>query len=208
MQSKKSNVQPIKVMDTPKVLTAVGMPQLPIYIPRDVVRKATNEVKHNVMMSTIEELPKLLSKPVAVFKSKTTKGSLVVLIDAKDKSGRPVIVPIHLNVKEGRLEVNKVASLYGDSRVSRLGVSNLLYLDAKKKPELVRLIRVQFPVSGSPTQGLGKSVLAPDDIVNNDLLFSRTKNTKGKSDIRRPKPADTRTAKEWQAQQHRSPYGG
>ncbi|MES3674452.1 DEAD/DEAH box helicase family protein [Halomonas elongata] len=168
VKSLKSRVGPIKMGRTPPVLARLGAPDLPITIMRDVVRKATNGVKHDVDMRTIEQLPELLHDPVAVFRSKTEEGAFTILVDATDQSGRPVMVAMHMQKREGRLEVNRVASAYGRERASDFGNwlrDGLgLYLNKEKNPDLVRLIGVRFPGSGSPIQGLSKSVLTPDDV--------------------------------------------
>jgi hypothetical protein len=96
MSSLKSNVPPMSVGRTPPVLQMVGAEQLPITVSRDVVRKATNDVKHNVTMEAIEQLPEELANPVMVFESATEKGSLVVLTQYADKRGRPVVVALDL----------------------------------------------------------------------------------------------------------------
>ncbi|MFC0268587.1 LPD38 domain-containing protein [Kushneria aurantia] len=173
--SLKSRVGPVTMGRTPPVLAQLGAPDLPITIMRDVVRKATNGVKHDVEMETVAQLPELLHDPVAVFRSRTEHNALVSLVDATDRNGEPVVVALHLRRREGRLEVNRIASAYGmrEGKVGSFVRDGLLaYLNENKNPDLVRLIRVQFPGSGSPNQGHIPSVLTPEDIGNPDIRYS------------------------------------
>lgn len=174
LKSLKSVVPPIRLGKTPDVLRALGAPDLDLYIRRDTVRKATNGAKegHDVPLDVIRDLPALLSDPVAVFGSasptlKDGERGLVVVVDAKTQAGKPVMAALHLGVTEGRLEVNRIASAYGKDRYSTM---DLRYLNPQKSPDLVRLVRVQFPLSGSPNQGSFKKVMGPQDIVKPDKL--------------------------------------
>ena len=64
-------------------------------------------------MPVIEQLPELPHDPIAVFDSKTEQGAKTILIDASDASGRPIITAVHLNAKAGRIDINRIASVYG-----------------------------------------------------------------------------------------------
>jgi hypothetical protein len=176
LASLKSIVPPIRIGKTPAVLKALGAPDLDLYIRRDTVRKATNGAKedHDVPMDVIERLPTLLADPVAVLDSSSPtiggeQKALVIMVEAKTKEGKPVVVALHLEAKEGRLEINRVASVYGRTGFSAM---KLRYLSPQKSPDLVRLVRVQFPLSGSPNQGSGLRVLGPDDIVKGENKYS------------------------------------
>ena len=176
VKSLKSTVKPIKLGVTPRVLTALGAPSLDIYIRRDTVRKATNKAKpnHDIPMSAIERLPELLADPVAILNNKGGGNGKIVLVDALSESGKPIIVPIHLQVSEGKLIINRVASAYG---VDSLGGKELLYVNKgkKKNPELSRLVHLLIMGSNRKSQDSDTSILTPDDIVNNsDIRFSRT----------------------------------
>ncbi len=194
MNSLKSRVEPVKVMDTPDVLKAVGMPDLPIYISRDIVRKATNGKKrnHDLDISVIENLPSLLSDPIAVFRPKDEKlsksGSKNILVEATIPNGNKVVVAIHGNQQEHRIVVNRIASAYGKESEQFSGwVKNkLLEYIKSKNPEWLRLQGLQLPKERSFHQGSNKSVITKDDLVkssagsdgNNtdgDIKFSKTR---------------------------------
>lgn len=173
MQSLKSNVPVIRIGRTPEILIKLGVPDLDLGIWRDTIRKATNGIKHSVSMSDIELLPEHLSDPVAVFKSKTH--GKVVLIDAVDLNGDPVVAAIHLEQKEGRqLVINRVASIYGkENAAESLAGFELEYIDKNKNPEMVRHLGL-IPRSGSPSRGSEQNVLTKEDVVkeNPDIQFS------------------------------------
>lgn len=170
VDSLRTVVPPITVGRTPPVLRTLGAPDLPITIMRDVVRKATNGVKHDVPKAVIRQLPELLADPQAVFDSRADAGGLAVLLDAKDASGRPVMVALHLQRQENRLVVNRIASAYGRPEEQYRGWTKdglLRYVADAKNPDLVRLVGLQLPVSGSPSQGSsGRKVLSRADVVN------------------------------------------
>jgi hypothetical protein len=192
MKSLKSRVEPVKVMDTPDVLKQVGMPDLPIYISRDIVRKATNGVKrnHDLDISVIENLPNLLSDPIAIFKPKDSgiagKGSKNILVESQTKKGNKVVVTIHGNQQEHRFIVNRIVSAYGKEAHQFQGWINsgLLQYIRSKNPEWLRLQGLQLPKERSFHQGSLSSVITKDDIVkglnldsdlssNEDVKFSR-----------------------------------
>lgn len=170
VDSLRTVVPPMSVGRTPAVLRALGAPDLPITVTRDVVRKASNGVKHDVPQQVLRQLPELLADPQAVFDSKAEAGGLAVLLNAADASGRPVMVALHLQQQQNRLVINRVASAYGRPEVQYQAWTQeglLRYAADAKNPDLVRLIGLQLPVSGSPSQGSsGRKVLSRADIVN------------------------------------------
>lgn len=107
----------IEVGDTPLVIQAVGAPNLSLQIKKDTVLKATNGIKHEVDMHDIERMPELLADPVMIFESATQPGSLVVLTEAMDASGKPVITAIHMSQRGRSALINRVASSYGKDSV-------------------------------------------------------------------------------------------
>ncbi|EIJ9585288.1 hypothetical protein LI548_004836, partial [Salmonella enterica] len=113
VRSHRSSDISITIGRTPPVLRHIGAPDLPLVISRDTVRKATNGVKHDVPMEVIAQLPELMHDPDAVYQSATEKNAVVMLFDAVDKNGDPVIGAVHLKADKKGLEINKVASVYG-----------------------------------------------------------------------------------------------
>ncbi|MFY9178645.1 MAG: hypothetical protein WAO12_02565 [Venatoribacter sp.] len=193
MRSLRTKEPAITVTSTPKVFQALGVSDAPITISRDVVRKATNGVKHNVPMVAIEHLPEELNDPLAVFKSSTEQDALVVLTELSDESNRPIIVALDLRKANGEYGIVRVASAYGKDVIDDNWVrKNVLAYKSKRatgshllKQVLVHessaLKGVQFPNSTSDTSGsLSGKALTEDDILSNDdapVMFSRISDT-------------------------------
>ncbi len=173
MASLKSRVEPVKVSDTPEVLKALGVKDLPVYLSRDVVRKATNGVKenHDVPMDVIERLPALIADPIAVFRPKDEKiaqgGSKNLVIAAKTKGGKRVVVSLHVDKQLHRSLVNSIASAYGkpDYQYQNWMREGLLEYVKDKNPEWLRLQGLQLPKERSFLQGSFKKVRAKDELV-------------------------------------------
>lgn len=186
LTSRQSNVDAISVGSTPAVLQALGAPPLPISITRDVVRKATNGVKHAVSIAIIRQLPELLANPVMVFNSapnperinrETEKNSLVLLIDAVDEQGAPIIAAIHFKQHEKRHEVNRIASVYGKGQTgvitSWIRDGLLRYRQMQKCLEWLQSRGLQLPKEGT-TQGTKERILTETDIVKPPAPLSKT----------------------------------
>lgn len=169
MTSPKSGEMVIEIGRTPAVLQAVGAPDLPLRITRDIVRKATNGVKHDVPMPVIEQLPELLHDPIAVFDSKTEQGAKTILIDASDASGRPIITAVHLNAKAGRIDINRIASVYGKDNSHRVLMGwveeGLLRYAKEKQNPLGTTQGLQLPKRGSPERVSDSNILSRGDIA-------------------------------------------
>ncbi|MFQ2510621.1 LPD38 domain-containing protein [Aeromonas caviae] len=169
MVSPKSGELVIEMGRTPLVLQAVGAPDLPLRITRDIVRKATNGVKHDVPMPVIEQLPELLHDPIAVFDSKTEQGAKTILIDARDASGRPIITAVHLNAKAGRIDVNRIASVYGKDNSHRVLMGwveeGLLRYAKEKQNPFGTTQGLQLPKRGSPERVYDSNILSRGDLA-------------------------------------------
>ncbi|EEF5708304.1 hypothetical protein GNM00_15940 [Salmonella enterica] len=165
MLSKRSSDIYLDVGRTPPVLRHLGAPDLPVSISRDIIRKAINGVSHDVEMGTIEKLPELMHDPLAVYESATQDNALVLWLDAADKNGDPVLAAVHMNGGKKRLEINRIASVYGTEEGKKIISMEKrgLALYRKKNPEEYRLRGLQLPVADG-SQGSGTKILQPDDI--------------------------------------------
>ncbi|ENM0558035.1 hypothetical protein AB6Q20_005217, partial [Salmonella enterica] len=165
MLSKRSSDIYLDVGRTPPVLRHLGAPDLPVSISRDIIRKAINGVSHDVEMGTIEKLPELMHDPLAVYESATQDNALVLWLDAADKNGDPVLAAVHMNGGKKRLEINRIASVYGTEEGKKIVSMEKrgLALYRKKNPEEYRLRGLQLPVADG-SQGSGTKILQPDDI--------------------------------------------
>lgn len=164
VRSHRSSDISITIGRTPPVLRHIGAPDLPLVISRDTVRKATNGVKHDVPMEVIAQLPELMHDPDAVYQSATEKNAVVMLFDAVDKNGDPVIGAVHLKADKKGLEINKVASVYGafPSKLSKMDREGLA-LYKKQNPDNQTAGVLQLH-GDSDHQGLVSNILSPDDI--------------------------------------------
>ncbi|MDR0525014.1 MAG: hypothetical protein LBG90_03990 [Spirochaetaceae bacterium] len=97
----------------PDIYTKKGLPDYTIRLEGRVIEKSTNPAirNHNVDMATIERLSELLASPVALLRSldKTQSKAFITVIDAKDHSGRPVIVVQNPTLKK----ITSIPSVYG-----------------------------------------------------------------------------------------------
>lgn len=169
MSSRRTGEMTAQIGRTPPVLRNLGAPDLPVFISRDVVRKATNDVKHFVNMDTIEKLPELMHDPVAVYQSATHDNALVLWLDAVDRKGHPVLTAVHMNNKLHLLEINRIASVYGpDNGMGKInymeGRGLALYRSDKLNPDGSLFRGLQLPKGDRTSQGSGKNILSPDDI--------------------------------------------
>ncbi|HGB3178558.1 TPA: LPD38 domain-containing protein [Salmonella enterica subsp. enterica serovar Chester] len=173
VKSHRSSDISVTVGRTPPVLRHIGAPDLPLVISRDTVRKATNGVKHDVPMEVIEQLPELMHDPEAVYQSATEKNAVVMLFDAVDKNGDPVIGAVHLKANRKGLEINKIASVYGafPSKLSKMDREGLA-LYKKQNPDNQSAGVLQLH-GDSDHQGSVNKILQPDDIRKGPY-YSRT----------------------------------
>jgi hypothetical protein len=167
----------LTVGDTPAVLRALGAQALPVQMPSSMIHKASRpEIRqHDVPVAVLRDLPALLADPVMVFDSKTEQGALVVLVDAKDSSGRSVVVAVHLSAKgSGFHSINKIASIYGKDDVAdieRWMRGDLRYYQKEKAPGWLHAVGLQLPEANT-IKRLNPSVVTDVDIVKTDGAFN------------------------------------
>lgn len=169
MKSLRSGDLKVDIGRTPPVLRHLGAPDLPVSISRDIVRKATNDVKHFVNMDTIEKLPELMHDPLAVYDSATQDNALVLWLDAVDENGDPVLAAVHMNDTKKRIEINRVASVYGTrGRMNKInhmeGQGLALYRSEKLSRDNPQYSGLQLPKEERSYHGLKNNVLSSDDI--------------------------------------------
>lgn len=169
MESLRSGDLKVDIGRTPPVLRNLGAPDLPVSISRDIIRKATNNVKHFVNMDTIEKLPELMHDPVAVYQSATQNNALVLWLDAVDRKGHPVLAAVHMNNERHLIEVNRIASVYGpDNGMGKInymeGQGLALYRNEKLSRDNPLYSGLQLPKGERSYHGSENNVLSPDDI--------------------------------------------
>lgn len=118
----------IRVMNTPKVLRELNVPDLPVIMTAKHIRSvALDDGKekmnyHGLGAETVKRLPELLSDPVMVMQSRTKDDSIVVLTAELDKENRPIIAAVklkgHGNIDDVEIEANVLTSVYGRNNFS------------------------------------------------------------------------------------------
>ncbi|MEG2669073.1 MAG: hypothetical protein RR957_01275, partial [Oscillospiraceae bacterium] len=121
---------------TPSIFEKLGAKELPVIMTQKVMKKVTEE-KHSVSTENIDQLYDSIADPIMIFTSKSVPNAYVILTELKDTNGKPIITALHLNKKSNRVDVNRVASVYGKDNVNNFIVTqiesdNLKYVDNKK----------------------------------------------------------------------------
>lgn len=96
-------------------LLSGGVPNLPIELEADRLRKKSKQKEHPFDLSTIKNLPQAIANPIAVFDSKQGADSKIILTEISDgKKNFVVAIRTATNVQRGRevLMVNDVRSLH------------------------------------------------------------------------------------------------
>ncbi len=156
------------VNETPVVYQALGFDKKPLSVSYSVISKI-NKDKHNIPVSVVEDLPELVSDPVAVFRSKTDpENSVVAVLDAKDTGERTVVSIIRKT--DG--SYNVVPSVYGKDNfesfvANNVKDGNLLYIDENKvaaiRPSSLQLLGVYNDNLSS------NNYITKSDVVNQNM---------------------------------------
>ena len=154
--------------ETPAVYQALGFDKKPLSVSYGVISKI-NKDKHNVPVSVVEDLPELVSDPVAIFKSKTDPdNSVVAVLDAKD-TGERTVVSI---VRKTDGSYNVIPSVYGKDNfenfvANNIKDGNLLYID-ENKAAIIRPSSLQL-------LGVYNSNLSNNNYITKNTLVNQSK---------------------------------
>ncbi len=166
--------------EPPTVLKELGAKDLPVIMSQDVIVKITGE-KHSISLDEIKRLPEAIHDPIMVFSSATVPNAFVLITELTDKSGNDVVVALHLNKKQDRLSVNRIASVYGKGNVANFveaqsELGNLRYVDKEKSQQWSTSRGLQLPkLVQSITDN--DSILQKEDIVNSILFENGEKDS-------------------------------
>ena len=163
----------IELGKTPEILKKYGMIEGEMLMPQGVVPKVAypaeyrqalakgtgmseNQIKkiqgHDLGFEVIRQIPEKMRNPMAILKSNTQEGSIVVLTDMVDKYNQPIIVPIKV-AKDGTTEIgNVVPSMYGRKGFCSFmeeqeKKGNILFMDKERIRNSSLNSGVQFPES-------------------------------------------------------------
>jgi hypothetical protein len=109
----------IRLGETPALYQKYGLPASSLNLPSSIVKKAM-EV-HHISMTLLERLPDLLQNPRAVFESLKGAGSVVSVVDARDKEHRQIIAIL----KPSRNGLTMVLSVYGRNNFADFVKNNI-----------------------------------------------------------------------------------
>ena len=172
----------IPVMDTPLVLDLIGAKHLPMFLAGSKLQK----IKHDhpeLTKPILYKLPEYMADPMIIFKSDTVPGRIVMGLSLKDTAGVNVVVPIELNARNGRIEMNVLASIYGRGNrshtdndykwfVDNVRDGNTLYINKKQAADFYQSAGLQLPLEGRRFNDLFGSSIKTDA----DLVKSRQEN--------------------------------
>lgn len=102
----------LPVMDTPLVLQLVGAKHLPMFLAGSKLQKIKND-HPELTKAILYKLPEYMADPMIIFKSNTVPGRVVMGLSLKDSAGVNVVVPIELNARGGRIDMNVLTPIYG-----------------------------------------------------------------------------------------------
>lgn len=143
---------------TPNVFIKHGAKNVKMIMYDDVVAKVTGmkgDTAHTISIDEIAKLPSQLNDPILLFKG-SVPGSFVALTELTDKYGNDVVVAVHINRKNERSTITKIASLYsktneyGKNKIEsfvnkQIESNNLIDASAKKAPTWFTTRGLQLP---------------------------------------------------------------
>ena len=171
MTGKMLSSEHIKLGKTPEILKKYGMIEGEMLMPQGVVPKVAypagyrqalakgtgmseNQIKklqgHDLGFEVIRQIPEKMRNPIAILKSDTQEGSIVVLTDMVDKYNQPIIVPIKVDQKGYSEFASVIPSMYGRKGFTEFmekqgKKGNILYWNKKKNLQHFPGNVVQFP---------------------------------------------------------------
>lgn len=119
-------------------LLSSSIPDLPIELAASRLSNKSMQENHPFDLPEVEDLPKAIQNPLAVFRSATHIGSFVVMTEIEHK-GKNFVVAIQANKKKGRIEINDIRSVHyrtSNAHMANWIVEGLLeYTDKKRMAE-------------------------------------------------------------------------
>ena len=169
----------VELSYTPKVFQMLGAYSLPLQIDKATIRKVllpdSSGGKHGrITLSQLQSLPSYLSRPIAVFESKSHGNSFVVMMEMKDKDGDTVVAAIHIEKQKGKNVVNDIASVYGkDSNeffVNEAKAGRIRYLDENKSRDWSQSSGLYLPTESDLIAASKSKVLTERDVVKDESV--------------------------------------
>ena len=193
----KAPTRSLRVMNTPLVLQLLSAKDIPLNIDREklgrILRDHGKQNNQSMTIGVLKQLPSALANPLMIFTSATKPGRLVVALELKDEMGVNVVVPIQLDVKKGRYDVNIITSAYGRRNdignvdykwfrtnaeqgrleyIDRNNAYKVLGMTKEKAHSFLQSVGVQFPMEAKRSKGFSPLRILDES----DLVKVRTKN--------------------------------
>ena len=158
---------------TPDVLRMLGVEDLPLEIDKKTIRKVlmpeAKGGKHGrIGIEQLQDLPKYLNDPIAVFQSKRGPGALLVMTEMVDADGDTVVAAVHVSKWKDRTKVNDIASVYGkdDKRffTREIEGGRLRYIDKNRSRAWAKSAGLYLPGESDPS-ATTKTILTEEDLV-------------------------------------------
>lgn len=193
----KAPTRSLRVMNTPLVLQLLSAKNIPLNIDRGklgrILRDHGKQNNQGMTIGVLKQLPSALANPLMIFTSATKPGRLVVALELKDEMGVNVVVPIQLDAKKGRYDVNIITSAYGRRNdignvdykwfrtnaeqgrleyVNRENAYKVLGMTKEKAHSFLQSVGVQFPMEAKKSKGFSPLRILDES----DLVKARAKN--------------------------------
>ena len=184
---------------TPDIFVKHGAPSVELIMYSGVLEKITGG-KHSISLDEIAKLPSQLNDPVLLFKGSVPQ-SFVALTELVDNNGNEVIAAVHINKRNGRNIVNRIASVYsktdeyGRNRIisyinNQINQGNLLDASKEKAPIWFTSRGLQLPklVQTIIDASIDTTISQNDKNVNTNYTRDSEKYSSGENegnDVRR-----------------------
>lgn len=163
LQGRLPRSEPLRISHTPSAaLKSIGMPSMPIYHSKSQLARETGEISADIRektpVSTLQRLPELLSRPIAVWDARPGSRDLYAALPAAGEAGGVLLarfLPNGIDKGTGR-RGNILRSCLPTHRLDELvdeaaATGRLLYADAAAARELPLASRPILPaVAGGP----------------------------------------------------------
>ena len=94
-----------------KILRSTGIPNLPIEMSASRANLKSNQENHPFSLDVLEDLPKMLQRPIAIFSYGDKKKAQNVIVEVEHQ-GQNLLVGLSLNQEKDGIEVNSIRGLF------------------------------------------------------------------------------------------------
>ena len=171
---------------TPDIFIKHGAPKVDLIMYEECLLKVNGE-KHQIQLSEIARLPSQLNDPILLFRG-SHPNSFVALTELKNEIGHDVVVVVHINKRNNRSVINKIASVYSktDNDTDRNKIrgyvrhqiesGNLLDASIKKAPLWFTSRGLQLPKLVQTIIDANTKITQKDPSVKNNSMQAAENN--------------------------------